>query len=258
MALAPVARIGRGTLFGLSRIGRSLRFALGAVARIPLCLRHQRQIARAFWQVVWQSLPVIGLTAVFTGAALALQIHAGGSRIAAEAVVPQIVAVGILRELGPVMVGLMVVARVTAAMAAEIATMKVGDEVDALVTLSVDPVTWLVAPRLLAGVIGLPVLVCLGDILGIAGGWGVATTVLDFPGPAYVRASWAFLTASDLWLSLTKAAVFGLIAILAAGQAGLSAEGGPEGVGRATTGAVGRAALAILAANVALSALFLS
>lgn len=253
-ALLPVALLGRGTLGLVARIGRATRFSLATLLRLPAALRHPGQIARAGWQLLWQSLPIVAVTAVFTGAALALQIHAGGARIAAQSVVPQIVAVGILRELGPVMVGLMIVARFTSSMAAELATMKVNDEIAALVTLSVDPVTWLVAPRLLVAVIALPALVLIGDTLGLAGGWIVATEGLGFSGRAYVKASWAFLTPADLWLSMTKAVVFGIIAVLAAGHAGLSATPGPAGVGAATTRAVQAAAVLVLAANVALSA----
>lgn len=256
--LRPLALLGRGTRRGLARLGNVTLFFLDALLRLPLTIRFPREIARAFLQVGWLSLPIVGLTAVFTGAALALQIHAGGSRLSAEMVVPQIVAIGIVRELGPVMVGLMIAARVTSSIAAEIATMKVTQQVDALVTLSTDPMTYLTAPRVLAGVVTVPVLVGVGDVLGLFGGFAVATGQLGFTPESYVETSWNFLTGADIALSLIKGAVFGLIAVTLACHAGLNAGRGARGVGQAVKSAVQWAAILILAANVALTGAFFS
>ncbi|HBZ43044.1 MAG TPA: ABC transporter permease [Maritimibacter sp.] len=254
--LAPLALIGRGTLAGIARIGQITLFTLAALARLPGLVRFPREVARAFMQVGWLSLPIVGLTAVFTGAALALQIHAGGSRLSAEMVVPQITAIGIVRELGPVMVGLMVAARVTASLAAEIATMKVTEQIDALVTLSTDPMTYITAPRVLAGLVCVPVLVGVGDVLGLFGGFAVATGQLGFGAESYIRASWNFLDGTDVALSLTKGVVFGGIATVIACHAGFHAGRGARGVGQAVKSAVQSAAILILAANVALTAAF--
>ncbi len=254
--LAPLAFIGRGTRRMVARVGNVTLFSLAVLIRLPATARFPREVARAALQVGWLSLPVVGLTAVFTGAALALQIHAGGTRLSAEAVVPQIVAIGIVRELGPVLVGLMVAARVTSSIAAEIATMKVTEQISALVTLSTDPMTYLAAPRVLAGLVTLPLLVAVGDVLGLFGGFAVATAQLGFAPEAYVRTSWNFLTTADMALSLTKGAVFGLIAVTLACHAGMNAGRGARGVGQAVTSAVQSAAILILAANVALTALF--
>ena len=130
---------------------------------------------------------MVGLTAIFTGGALALQIYAGGQRFNAEAVVPQIVAIGMVRELGPVLVGLMVAARVASSIAAEIATMKVTEQIDALVTLSTNPMKYLTVPRVLAGILAVPVLVAVGDIIGIMGGWLVGISRLGFNRPPISR-----------------------------------------------------------------------
>jgi phospholipid/cholesterol/gamma-HCH transport system permease protein len=254
--LLPLAWIGRAALGITRRIGSVTLFFLAALVRIPATVRYPRELARAFLQVGWLSLPVVGLTAVFTGAALALQIYAGGARISAEAVVPQIVAIGIVRELGPVMVGLMIAARVTSSIAAEIATMKVSEQVDALTTLSTDPMTYLTAPRLLAGLVTVPILVAIGDVLGLFGGFAVATGQLGFSGPSYVTTSWNFLDPIDMVLSLTKGAVFGAIAVTLACHAGLNAGRGAQGVGLATKSAVQAAAILVLAANVALTGAF--
>ena len=168
---APLAAIGRSTLGLLAAIGRVALFFLQAVSHILRPPWYPREFAVQLIQIGWLSLPVVGLTALFTGGALALQIYAGGSRFNAEAVVPSIVAIGMARELGPVLGGLMVAGRVASAIAAEIATMKVTEQIDALVTLSTNPMKYLTVPRLLAATLTLPVLVAAGDSIGIFGGY---------------------------------------------------------------------------------------
>ncbi|NKX72018.1 ABC transporter permease, partial [Rhodobacteraceae bacterium R_SAG1] len=204
------------------------------------------------------SLPVVGLTAIFTGGALALQIYAGGARFNAEAVVPQIVAIGMVRELGPVLVGLMIAARVTSSIAAEIATMKVTEQIDALVTLSTHPMKYLVAPRVLAALLTVPVLVGVGDIIGIMGGYVVATQNLGFNPAAYLKNTVDFLEARDIISSLVKGAAFGTIAATMGCYYGMQSGRGAQGVGRATKGSVEAAAVLILAANFVLTGVFFS
>jgi phospholipid/cholesterol/gamma-HCH transport system permease protein len=135
----------------------------------------------------------VGLTALFTGGALALQIYAGGARFNAETVVPSIVAIGIVRELGPVLGGLMVAGRVAASIAAEIGTMKVTEQIDALVTLSTHPMKYLTVPRVVAAVLTLPILVAIGDVIGIMGGFLVGVARLDFNAAAYMTNTIDFL-----------------------------------------------------------------
>lgn len=215
-----------------------------------------RAILAQLLQIGWLSLPVVGLTALFTGAALALQIHSGGERFQASDVVPAIVAIGMVRELGPVLGGLMVAARVASSIAAEIGTMRVTEQIDALVTLSTDPIRWLVTPRLWAAVLSLPVLVAVGDVIGIMGGWLVGTTSLGFNSATYIANSWAYLEGWDVMSGLIKGAVFGLIVALSGCWCGMRSGRGAAGVGRATTSAVVAAAVGILAANFALTGLF--
>jgi phospholipid/cholesterol/gamma-HCH transport system permease protein len=207
-------------------------------------------------QIGWLSLPVVGLTALFTGAALALQIHSGGERFQAGDVVPAIVAIGMVRELGPVLGGLMVAARVASSIAAEIGTMRVTEQIDALVTLSTDPIRWLVTPRLWAAILSLPVLVAVGDVIGIMGGWMVGTGSLGFNSVTYIANSWAYLEFWDVASGLIKGAAFGLIVALSGCWFGMRSSRGAAGVGRATTQAVVAAAVGILAANFALTGLF--
>ena len=258
MATAPLAALGRATLAFLASIGRVALFALDALSHVVRPPFYGREFAIALLNIGWLSLPVVGLTALFTGGALALQIYAGGARFNAEAVVPQIVAIGMVRELGPVLVGLMIAARVTSSIAAEIATMKVTEQIDALVTLSTHPMKYLTAPRVLAAVLVVPALVGVGDEIGIFGGYIVATGSLGFNPAAYLKNTANFLEALDIVSSLAKGAVFGFIAALMGCYFGMTSGRGAQGVGRATKGSVEAAAVLILAANFLLTGIFFS
>jgi phospholipid/cholesterol/gamma-HCH transport system permease protein len=250
-----LAGLGRPALRMLASLGRITIYAgqtVTAALRPPFYLR---EFAAALLQVGWLSLPVVGLTALFTGGALALQIYAGGQRFSAEAVVPQIVAIGMVRELGPVLVGLMIAARVTSSIAAEIATMKVTEQIDALVTLSTNPMQYLTVPRVLAGLLTVPLLVAIGDIIGIMGGFLVGTGQLGFNRASYIQNTVDFLETPDIVSSLIKGAVFGFIATLIGCYFGMQSGRGAQGVGAATKTAVAAAAVLILAANFILTSL---
>ena len=253
-----LAQLGRTALAGLAAVGRAALFALGAFSHMLRPPYYPREFFQALLNIGWLSLPVVGLTAIFTGGALALQIYAGGARFNAEAVVPQIVAIGMVRELGPVLVGLMIAARVTSSIAAEIATMKVTEQIDALVTLSTHPMKYLVAPRVLAALITVPVLVGVGDVIGIMGGYTVAVQNLGFNAAAYLKNTVDFLELHDIISSLTKGAAFGTIAALMGCYYGMQSGRGAQGVGRATKGSVESAAVLILAANFILTGVFFS
>jgi len=251
-----LASIGASALGLLAALGRLVMFAAASLTAIFRPPFYIREAALGLLNVGYLTLPVVGLTALFTGAALALQIYAGGARFNAEAVVPQIVAIGMVRELGPVLVGLMIAARVTSSIAAELATMKVTEQIDALVTLSTDPLRYLVAPRVLAGLISGPVLVAVADALGVFGGFLVGTQALDFNATTYLRNTVDFLTVPDVTSSLIKGVAFGGIATLMGCYYGLNAGRGAQGVGAATKSSVVAAAVLILAANFALTAVF--
>ncbi|MEM7073781.1 MAG: ABC transporter permease [Pseudomonadota bacterium] len=256
--LIPVAMLGRKTLAALAMLGRVALFTAAGFSHMIRPPFYPRELAQALLQVGWLSLPVVGLTAIFTGGALALQIYSGGARFNAEAVVPQIVAIGMVRELGPVLVGLMIAARVTSSIAAEIATMKVTEQIDALVTLSTDPMKYLVAPRVLAALITVPLLVGVGDVIGIMGGFTVAVQNLGFNATTYMQNTVNFLELRDIVSSLVKGAVFGVIAAVMGCYYGMQSGRGAMGVGRATKGSVQAAAALILAANFILTGLFFS
>ena len=256
--LSPIAGLGRSTLATLGAIGRVALYFAQAVSHILRPPWYPREFLVQIVQIGWLSLPVVGLTALFTGGALALQIYAGGSRFNAETVVPSIVAIGIAREFGPVLGGLMVAGRVAAAIAAEIGTMKVTEQIDALVTLSTNPLKYLTVPRLLAATLTLPVLVAVGDSIGIFGGFLVGTSRLGFNPANYLQNTADFLELWDVLSGLIKGAVFGFIVALMGCYHGMNSGRGAQGVGRATTNAVVSASIMILAANYLLTELFFS
>src|ERR1700678_2294426 len=192
----------------LADIGRLSIFTARALAACVSPPIYGRLIAVQILRIGYFSLPVVGLTALSTGAVLALQIYLGGNRYGAEAIVPQIVVLGITRELGPVIAGLMVAGRVSAAIAAEIGTMKVTEQIDALTTLATNPIKYLVVPRLVAAVISMPALVAVADAIGVFGGYVVATESLGLNGPIYLKNTVDFVTHSDVTSGVIKIAVF--------------------------------------------------
>ena len=213
-----LASIGAAVI-GLCRAtGGLVLFAADGVSHVLRPPFYPSELSKQVLRIGYYSLPVVGLTALFTGGALALQIYAGGARFNAESVVPSIVAIGMVRELGPVLGGLMVAGRVSASIAAEIGTMRVTEQIDALVTLSTNPMKYLVAPRLLAATLVLPLLAFVGDIIGIMGGFLVGVLRLDFNPSVYIETTHQFLE-------------------------------GAQGVGRATTNAVVSASILILSSN---------
>ncbi|HTN95440.1 MAG TPA: ABC transporter permease [Nordella sp.] len=253
-----LANLGRVVLALLTEIGSIVLFLKDALLQGLTPTIYVRQIFEQMFKIGYNSLPVVGLTAFFTGGALALQIYLGGSRFNAESLVSTIVALGITRELGPVLAGLMVAGRVGASIAAELGTMRVTEQIDALTTLATNPFKYLVGPRLLAGVVTLPILVGIADIIGIMGGYIVGTRSLGFNSFAYIKSTSDFLQFGDVMSGLIKAAVFGFIITLMGCYHGFNSKGGAQGVGRATTNAVVSAAILILAANFVLTSLLFS
>jgi phospholipid/cholesterol/gamma-HCH transport system permease protein len=251
-----LASIGRAFLDFLSASGRLVLFALSAIwygIRPPY---YPRLILRQMVDIGYYSLPVVGLTAIFTGMVLALQTYTGFSRFAAENAIANVVVLSVTRELGPVIGGLMVAGRIGAAIAAEIGTMRVTDQIDALTTLSTNPSRYLVAPRLIAGLTMLPLLVLVADIIGVFGGFLVSTYKLDFNPASYVQRSIEFLHSDDVIAGLSKAAVFGFLIALMGCYNGYNSRGGAQGVGAATTYAVVSSSILILVFDYVLTEAF--
>ena len=249
---------GRSTLGLLAAIGRIAIFVITGVSHIFRPPFYFKEFLQQILYIGYFSLPVVGLTALFTGGALALQIYAGGARFNAESAVPSIVAIGMVRELGPVLGGLMVAGRVAASIAAELGTMKVTEQIDALVTLSTNPMKYLTVPRVVAATLTMPILAGIGDIIGIFGGYLVGTTRLGFNGAAYIQNTVDFLTSWDVTSGLLKAAVFGFIVAMMGCYHGMNSGRGAQGVGKATTNAVVSASVLILTFNYILTELFFS
>ena len=254
--LNPLAAVGRGVIGGCRTVGAVVLFALTGVSHLLRPPFYGRLFVKHLLEIAYFSLPVVALTAIFTGMVLALQSYTGFARFNAEGAVANVVVLSITRELGPVLAGLMVAGRIGAAFAAEIGTMRVTDQIDALTTLSTNPVKYLVAPRLLAGVLALPFLVLVADILGVMGGWLIGTTKLGFGSTGYLKATMDFLQVMDVVSGLVKAAVFGFVITLMGCWCGYNSRGGAQGVGAATTAAVVWSSVLILALDYMLTELF--
>ena len=251
-----LASLGRSVLGLLAATGRLAVFAAATLSHLVRPPFYPGELGRQLLGIGYFSLPVVGLTALFTGAALALQIWSGGDRFNAGTVVPSIVAIGIVRELGPVLGGLMVAGRVSSSIAAELGTMRVTEQIDALTTLSTDPMKYLVLPRVLAGLIVMPLLVAVANLIGIFGGYLVGTTRLGFNPGAYIKNTLDFLEPVDIASSLTKACAFGFLLTLMGCYHGYHSGRGAQGVGEATTNAVVSASILLLAANYLLTEAF--
>lgn len=250
-----LAWIGRALLNFLASLGRWGRFFIHTLACILTTPVYVRHILRQLFHVGYLSLPVIGLTAIFSGMVLALQSYTGFARFNAENAIATVVVLSMTRELGPVLAGLMVAGRVGASMAAELGTMRVSEQIDALVTLSINPMRYLVVPRVLAALISLPILVLIADIIGVMGGYLVSVYQLNFNASHYVEQTLAFLEMRDVMSGLIKAGVFGFIVALMGCFHGYTSKGGAAGVGHATTRAVVSSSILILLFNYALTAL---
>lgn len=213
-----------------------------------------RNIAKQMLEIGVKSLPVVLITAVFTGMVLALQTYTGFKRFGAEALVGSVVALSMTREMGPVLTGLIVTGRAGAAIAAELGTMRVTEQIDALETLATNPIKYLVVPRFIAGMIMLPALTVVADIVGIAGGYLVTTGLFGASSAVYWRRTWDYLETADIYNGLIKACFFGASMALISCYKGFYTTGGAEGVGKATTGAVVLSFMTILISDYFLSA----
>jgi phospholipid/cholesterol/gamma-HCH transport system permease protein len=252
--LAPFVFIGRLVVAALAAVGRVTTFTGRTVARGLTPPYYPARFFEQLAHIGWFSLPVVGLTAVFTGAALAQQIFTAGSRFSAQSTVPAVVVIGMVRELGPVLVGLMVAGRVSSAMAAEIGTMRVTEQLDALTTLRTDPYRYLIAPRLFAALFALPLMVLIANSIGIMGGWALAVGKLGFNSANYLSVTRRFMSWDDFQMALLKAGVFGFFIALMGCYHGFRTGGGAAGVGNSTRNAVVSAFMLILASNFLITA----
>lgn len=256
LPLRPFQWVGRGTIGLFGEVGRLTRFGGNALVAAITPPWYWGQVLRQCISIGFYSLPVVGLAAIFIGAALALNIYTGGSRFNAEQFVPNIVVLGITRELGATITGLMLAGRVSSGIAAEIGAMRVTEQIDALKTLSANPFRFLYGPRLLAAIITLPLLVIIADIIGVMGGWLVSVATLDFDSTTYIRNTLDFMSAGDVWAGLIKAVVFGAVIAIMGCYQGDRSQAGATGVGRAATLSMVGAAVLVLAFNFLMTTLF--
>jgi phospholipid/cholesterol/gamma-HCH transport system permease protein len=254
----PLAAVGRTFLAFLSSTGRMALFAGLGIFHCIVPPWYPRLVLRQILDIGYFSLPVVGLTAVFTGMVLALQSYTGFSRFEAEGAIASIVVLSVTRELGPVLAGLMVAGRVGAAIAAEIGTMRVTEQIDALTTLSTNPFKYLVAPRLIAATVTLPILVLVADIIGVMGGYVVSIHKLGFNPTSYLANTFDILEVMDVVSGLVKAAVFGFLIALMGCYHGYHSKRGAQGVGQATTYAVVSGSILILTFNYIVTEMFFS
>jgi phospholipid/cholesterol/gamma-HCH transport system permease protein len=250
--------IGATILALFQAVGRLSVFTSQAVMHCFAPPFFWRLTVRQFIDIGYYSLPVVGMTTLFTGMVLALQSHTGFARFNAESAIAAVVVLSVTRELAPVLAGLMVAGRVGASMAAEIGTMRVTEQIDALTTLSVNPYKYLIAPRLIAGTLMLPALVLVGDIIGVFGGYIVSIYRLGFAPGSYLHQTWNILEEMDVVSGLVKAAVFGFIVSVMGCYNGFNSGRGAQGVGTATTYAVVSSSILILIFNYLLTQVFFS
>ncbi len=250
-------------------VGHTIASFLAVVGRLAIftsktiqhCITppfYPKLILRQFADIGYYSLPVVGMTALFTGMVLALQSYTGFSRFNAESSIAAVVVLSITRELAPVLAGLMVAGRVGASIAAEIGTMRVTEQIDAMTTLSVNPYKYLITPRVIAGTLMLPLLVFIGDIIGVYGGYIVSIHNLGFSPVRYLEQTWNTLESIDVISGLVKASVFGFIVTLMGCYHGFTSKGGAQGVGSATTKAVVTSSILILIFNFIITQVFFS
>lgn len=205
-----------------------------------------------------KSVPVVIITAIFTGMVLALQTFTGFKRFGAEALVGTVVSLSLTREMGPVLTGLIVAGRAGAAIAAELGTMRVTEQIDALETLATSPVKYLIVPRFIAASLMMPSLTIIADFLGILGGYAIAVWLYGMSSALYWRRAWNYLEMSDILGGLAKACFFGAAIAIVCCYRGFYTEGGAEGVGKATTGAVVISFMTILISDYFLTAWLLT
>ncbi len=251
-------RQGKPLVKFISRLGELSVFVAQSLYNCITPPFYGRNLMRQIIDMGFYSLPVVGLTTIFAGMVIALQSYSGFMRYGAEGAVAEVVLISVTRELAPVLSALMVAGRIGAAMAAEIGTMRVTEQIDALTTLSTNPFKYLVAPRIWAGLIVMPILVMLGDVIGIFGGYVVGVYKLGFNPANYINSTLQNLQTIDITTGLAKAFVFGFIIAVMGCYNGYKSRGGAQGVGAATTNAVVSSSILILIFNYIITELFFS
>ncbi len=242
--------------------GRFIKAAGAMAIMLALTMRHAftppLKLKNLFKQMEFvgvQSLFVVILTGSFTGMVLALQGYNALKRFGAESLVGPTVALSMARELGPVLTGLMVTGRAGSAMATELGTMRVTEQIDAIETMAINPLKYLVVPRILSGIVMFPVLTVVTSFVGVVGGYVIGVKMLGINPGVYIGRTIDFVNIEDIFSGLAKSVFFGLITTLVACYYGYNAKGGAEGVGKAATGSVVTGCVMILISDYIISSL---
>lgn len=244
--LSLIERWLKGAALEAQEYVRLTRDALRAIVTRPY---YKHDIVEQFDAIGWGSLTVVLLSGLFTGAALALQSGQTLDQFGARPVVGRLVSASMIKELGPVLTALMLTGRIGSGIAAELGSMMVTDQINALRALGTDPIRKLVVPRMLAGFLMAPVLTVISDFVGILGGWVVARFTLQVNSGLYWSSVTKGLYMEDAWMGLIKPFVFGFIIVTVACHVGLRTTGGTAGVGKATTLSVVAGSVAVIAAD---------
>lgn len=252
-----VAALGRSVISVIREAGRIMLLLFETLFWVVRPPWRWRLIFKQMEFIGVNSVFVVALTSLFTGMALALQTYHVFRMFAAETLVGATVALSMTRELGPMITALMVIGRAGSAMAAEIGTMRVTAQVDALTVMAINPVQYLVLPRIIAGVVMLPLLTALSGFIGVVGGYLVGVKLLGIHGGIFMNKIYEYVEPSDIYNGLIKAVCFGLILTLVGCYKGFYTRGGAEGVGRSTTQAVVLSSVLILTSNYVLTALMM-
>jgi phospholipid/cholesterol/gamma-HCH transport system permease protein len=248
-----VERFGRKIISFSEEFGRILLLLLSTLKQMMLRPFEIKNTVKQMLEIGVKSLPVVLVTAIFTGMVFALQTYTGFKRFGAADLVGTVVALSMTRELGPVLTGLIVAGRAGAAMAAELGTMRVTEQIDAMETLATNPVKYLIVPRFLSGIVMLPAVTVVADIIGIVGGYVVTVGLFKTSSVVYWKRTWDYLELGDIYNGLIKACFFGAAIALISSYKGFYTSGGAEGVGKATTGAVVLSSMTILISDYFLS-----
>lgn len=240
-------------------IGAAIAFAFRVSARVPSLPKSLEELARQFFYLGLLSLPIVALTSFFTGAVLAIQSYVGFSAVMkSESIIARIVVTSITREIGPVLVGIIVAGRVASSIAAELGSMKVTDQIDALRALSIDPYVNLILPKILIGVLTFPLIVIIADFIGVFGGFTMSVYKFNFNSQLYIVNSLEFLKSQDVITGLVKAAIFGLTATAVSCFNGINCYGGAKGVGQAVLNSVVMSFILILLFNYLITIIMLN
>lgn len=249
-----IERLGSVIINFAVQLGSILLLVFSTIKQVVLPPFELRNIFKQMLEIGVRSLPVVLITAVFTGMVFALQTYTAFKRFGAESLVGSVVALSMTRELGPVLTSLIVAGRAGAAMAAELGTMRVTEQIDALETLATNPIKYLIVPRFLSGITMLPALTIVADIIGIIGGYMVTVGLFGVSSSVYWKRTWNYLELNDIYSGLIKACFFGASIAIISCHRGFYTSGGAEGVGKATTGAVVLSSMTILISDYFLSA----